>query len=243
MRGLSASDVLEVCERGRDESHARRALVMLAASELGSTPAGFADLTVGRRNTLLLHLRELTFGPRIEGIAACPDCREVLEVSFRTADLALDAAAGSGAWQTMEAAGLEVRFRPATTSDLVAIESLTDATLARRVLIARCVQARRDGRRRSATRLPAGVIAEVARRMSVADAQAVMDLMVWCPSCEREQALAFDIATFLWDELVARAPHLLREVHAIASAYGWDEGHILALSPWRRSAYLGLVGA
>ena len=39
----------------------------------------------------------------------------------------------------------------------------------------------------------------------------------------------------------ARAGALLHEVHRLASAYGWSEAQILALSPARRAQYLALV--
>ena len=39
----------------------------------------------------------------------------------------------------------------------------------------------------------------------------------------------------------AWAVRLLGEVHELASAYGWREHDVLALSPWRRQAYLQMV--
>jgi hypothetical protein len=33
----------------------------------------------------------------------------------------------------------------------------------------------------------------------------------------------------------------VREVHLLASAYGWRESDILAMTPWRRQLYLELV--
>ena len=33
----------------------------------------------------------------------------------------------------------------------------------------------------------------------------------------------------------------LRDVHTLASTYGWREADILALSPWRRQYYLALI--
>jgi hypothetical protein len=50
-----------------------------------------------------------------------------------------------------------------------------------------------------------------------------------------------DTAALLWDEITARAGALLHEVHRLASAYGWSEAQILALSPARRARYLALV--
>ena len=52
----------------------------------------------------------------------------------------------------------------------------------------------------------------------------------------------FDIATVLWTELAGLARSLIEEVDALASAYGWSEREILALSGRRRRAYLELAG-
>jgi hypothetical protein len=48
--------------------------------------------------------------------------------------------------------------------------------------------------------------------------------------------------SFLWSEIHSWAQRLLRDVHAIAAAYGWREGDILAMNPLRRQAYLELIG-
>jgi hypothetical protein len=34
---------------------------------------------------------------------------------------------------------------------------------------------------------------------------------------------------------------MLRDVHALATAYGWREADIVAMSPWRRQVYLDMV--
>ncbi len=54
-------------------------------------------------------------------------------------------------------------------------------------------------------------------------------------------SVAFDIVSFLWNELNAWAIRTLREVHILASAYGWSETDILAMSPWRRQFYLEVL--
>ena len=53
--------------------------------------------------------------------------------------------------------------------------------------------------------------------------------------------MPLDVAAFFWTELNAWAVRLLREIHALASAYGWREADILALSPKRRDLYLELI--
>jgi hypothetical protein len=64
-----------------------------------------------------------------------------------------------------------------------------------------------------------------------------------CPQCAHQWQAPLDIVSFLWSEVHAWAIRLLREIHELASAYGWSEAEILALSPWRRRAYLELVNA
>ena len=78
--------------------------------------------------------------------------------------------------------------------------------------------------------------------MAAADPQADVELALSCPACGHAWPAAFDIASFLWTEVDAWARVLLHEIHALASAYGWREADILALSPRRRRAYLELIG-
>ena len=55
--------------------------------------------------------------------------------------------------------------------------------------------------------------------------------------------MPFDIVSFFWREIEEFAIRTLREIHALARAYGWAEDQILALSPTRRRCYLEMVGA
>jgi hypothetical protein len=72
------------------------------------------------------------------------------------------------------------------------------------------------------------------------DAEAPLDFI--CPSCGHQWRAFFDIAAFFWAEIAAQARRLLREVHILASAYGWREADILAMSARRRQAYLEMIG-
>jgi hypothetical protein len=77
--------------------------------------------------------------------------------------------------------------------------------------------------------------------MAERDPGAVTELRLSCPACGRDYVVSFDIASFLWSEIEAKAPRLLLEVHDLASAYGWAEAEILALAPWRRSFYRAMA--
>jgi hypothetical protein len=49
------------------------------------------------------------------------------------------------------------------------------------------------------------------------------------------------MAAFLWAEIEARARRLLREVHILATAYGWTEAEVLSLGENRRARYVERV--
>jgi hypothetical protein len=62
-----------------------------------------------------------------------------------------------------------------------------------------------------------------------------------CPACRCEWQGLFEIATFLWAEVRARARRLLQEVDAIARTYGWSEADILRMTDARRQLYLQMA--
>jgi hypothetical protein len=79
--------------------------------------------------------------------------------------------------------------------------------------------------------------------MEEADPLAAIQLALSCPECGYQWQATFDIESFFWSEINAWANRTLHEVHALASRYGWCERDILAMSPWRRQAYLNMVHA
>jgi hypothetical protein len=89
--------------------------------------------------------------------------------------------------------------------------------------------------------LPDSVIQAVLERMGHADPQANLEIELSCPACSHNWQETFDIVSFLWSEITAWAIRILREVHVLASAYGWREADILAMNPRRRQAYLELI--
>ncbi|MEU9793171.1 hypothetical protein AB0E27_21515 [Streptomyces sparsogenes] len=120
------------------------------------------------------------------------------------------------------------------------------AALARRLLLARCtVSATRAGRPVPADqlptlRLPEAVQRRIAEAAERADPAAEVTLRIACPECGEATPAELDIASYLWTELDSWARDLLLDVHLLATAYGWSEPEILALSPLRRRYYLEL---
>ena len=91
--------------------------------------------------------------------------------------------------------------------------------------------------------LPEHIVAMMAERMEQADPQANIQLSLQCPACRQESQVTFDIVTYFWNEINTWAHGVLRDVHILATAYGWRESDILSLSPWRRQLYLEMITA
>ena len=190
---------------------------------------------------------------------ACPPvrgCGERLELAVAVADLLVadrlvaDQQAGNGQAGeelgnafSLDAAGYEVRFRLPNSLDLLAVARYQDPGVARQLLLERCLlSVRRNGDDADLAQLPAEVVEATVKRMAQADPQADVQLDLICPACDHRWQAALDIVSFFWRELDTWALRILRDVHVLASAYGWREADILALSPWRRQVYLEMVG-
>ena len=231
--------LFECCE---GESPARRALALLAlASEVPADE--LAELTVGRRDAELLRLRECLFGPRVVSTTACPACGERVELDFDVSDVRVPQEPPLGPL-ALEVDGFTLMVRLPTAGDLAAAAEARGVDGARRSLLERCVvEAHESGEPRAAVGLPDAIVRTLGARLAEADPQAEVRLSLVCPECAHEWEALFDIALFLWRELEAWAERMLREVHALALAYGWREADVLALSAWRRRHYLRLLSA
>jgi hypothetical protein len=215
---------------------AARPLTILGALGDDTDPKRLEQLSIGRRDAELLELRAEAFGDRLDAVADCSACGETLELSIETSELRPSVAPSDREWHVLTSAGFEVRFRLPTTADLVAVVAEADVAHARATLLERCVL---DP---PVEALPDDVRGAIVERMAELDPFATVELELVCPACGEVGSVGLDMTSFLWAELDAAARRTLEDVHLLASAYGWREGEVLALSPERRRAYLELVG-
>lgn len=238
---LDATELLAAWEEGAALPSALRAIRLLTAGWSTTTAEEWLGATIGDRDGWLLSLREELFGHELEGVTRCPSCGESLEVEFRTEDVRAPEH-GAAATVCVTADGCHVEGRLPTSADLVEIGHLAPDD-ARVALLDRCVQvARRDGVDIAAGALPAAVILALGHAMAEADPQTDMNFSLGCPACGHRWSTPFDILSYLWDEIDEWARRLLRDVHVLASAYGWSERDVLGMSAGRRRTYLELAG-
>jgi len=241
---LTAIDLLNLWERGLTNSLINRMLDLLATNYPELTFEQWKAMPLGLRDLRLLEIREVLFGPRLTCLTTCSKCSENLELGFDVAQLyVIPSDAKLAGTYSISVDDCEVQFRLPNSSDLLQISSLPDITLARRSLFERCLlQATRAGNLVSANDISDEIMNATAARLAEIDQQADLQISLSCPACSHQWSTAFDIASFLWTEVNVWALRILDEVHRLASAYGWSEDDILALSPLRRQIYLEMIG-
>jgi hypothetical protein len=244
MRALTADDVIRVWESSHRQNAAERALTVLSAALPEADRHQLERLSLGRRNALLLAVREQLFGSELRAFSECPGCGERLE--FTLDSPAIRRAGPERPAETefeFESEGYRVRFRLLDSLDLSAAAAAGDGESARRILIERCVMdARLGGAVIRPDELNETAVAQLARYLAERDPQAETLIDLACPACGLQSSIPLDIVSFCNTEIGALARRLLREVHVIAGAYGWRESDILAMSARRRGFYLEMLG-
>jgi predicted RNA-binding Zn-ribbon protein involved in translation (DUF1610 family) len=206
-------------------------------------------LTVGDREALLLHLRRLTAGDRMQCVLACPACGEKLDLELKATDLLVPACGEPQerheTWVRAGDAACRIVFRLPTGADQEAAASLarTDVDAAADLLLHRCVESVVDADGSPVQELPAAVREQLPARMAELDAQAELTLRLTCPACSGMFTTIFDVASFLFQEIQADLRHLDHEVHLLAYHYHWSPSDILGLSTRQRRRYLELLDA
>lgn len=248
MRLPSAAELVVLWESGLRLSPVERGLRLLAALFPQTSGEDLAQKTIGERDGWLLTLREQLFGAEVASTVACPQCGEQLELNFSIPEVRdpRGDSPGPAGEAIAYVDGYAIRCRAPTSADLLAVAGVAGAESAQRALLDRCITAIDAGGAPEGSpnlaHLPAAVAAAVAEQMAQVDPQADVRLALVCPACDHRWMAQFDILTFLWSELTDWVQRTLREVHLLASAYGWREADILAMSAWRRQWYLQQIG-
>lgn len=240
MRALTAMSLLAVWERGGTQSAVVQALSLLAAVVPQVELRDLEGLPIGRRDALLLTLRERLFGSRVQTVIRCPKCHDSLDLAFSVDQIRVPMEGESQKEFVSEIDDYEVTFRLPTSEDLLIVRHQTERDSAKELLLERCLlQVLHRGA--VVTEFPRPLTERVIERMAQVDPQGDVQLAVTCAVCGYQWQALFDIASFVWSEIGAWAKRLLRDVHILASAYGWPEENILKMSAWRRQCYLDMV--
>jgi len=197
-------------------------------------------MLIGDRDYLILQLRRLTLGDRVQAIVNCPSCQAKMDVDFDAASIPLESGTPDSATYeiTLQDAAQKtsrtVHFRLPCGADQEAVLSM-DVSEAAETLLRRCLL--NDDAVRLTADEKSRVIAEMQNRAPRID----LELDMSCPECGSGFVMPFDTTAFFLDELRITASQLLREVHCLALYYHWSEGEILRLNRDRRRVYLAML--
>ncbi|MCP3911596.1 MAG: hypothetical protein GY713_11635 [Actinomycetia bacterium] len=205
-----------------------------------------ADLATPDRDRVFAALLDRLVGDRIESTVRCRSCGELFELSFSLAALLehrggfvpTDVVAVSpGRWALD---GTTFRFptghdeQRARDTDNPAVE-----------LRARCLGFADP----SGDTAPADTPGDAAVPTRVEEAMAAMapvlatEIGGECPECGETHAVTFDVQQYTTTLVRLGREQLLRDIHVIASAYGWSRTEILELDRAERRVYSDLIGA
>jgi hypothetical protein len=243
MGTVTAAQLLSAWELTTVEPPARRAAAAVAGCR-GEPLEEVCGWSVAALDAALFDLRAELFGPNADALTDCPECGECLEFELNLIQLTPALSPHPGDMQRV-VGGFTVTARWPSTDDLhfaCADRTPTEASVA---LLERCVVEvlSPGGARLELESVLADVGTDLREWLSGEMEKAEVTIALVCGECGLQFRAPFDIAVFLLSDIDAWADRVLREVHVLASAHGWSEAEILALSPRRRSRYLDLVEA
>jgi hypothetical protein len=244
MLPLSSQALLEVWEDGAQLHLVDRALLVLSRACPEHDYKTLAEMSLGRRDALLIAVRRQSFGDRLDMSAACPSCRERLELSLSCALLLAAPASDAGAdgIERLSSGGYELVLRAPNSHDAAMAAACPNVEAAANLLFSRLVTCVNPAGS-TADEIPQVVQRAAAEQLAAMDPLAEIRLDLSCPGCGHTWQDLLDVASFVWAEICSHAQRLLHEVHEIARAYGWSERDILGMSAMRRTLYLRLVGS
>jgi len=216
----------------------RPALVtaLLAACAAPADAGHWWQRPVGERiSALLALLRDREGTGTVASTIRCeaPGCGARLEIDLPLAPLAV-APPPSPTIAVARDEGDPLELRRPTGDDLRAWRTLRPGSREQAVMaMLACLSVSGEPRAEDA--------APAAEALAEADPLVAFTVVCACPTCGHEAEYEIDLEGLALQRLAAHQRALLRDVHTLASRYGWSEAQILALTPGRRARYRELI--
>lgn len=219
-----------------DRDRPRLVTELLARCANGADAGFWWAQPVAARSAALLRLVAATDGVReLPFSACCPACSETFEFALPLATLQ-EGTDDDGPIQVRLQRGADIRLRRPTGNDLRCWRLARPATrdLARRLMLDELLL---EGQVQPEDE------AELSAAVAALDPLVALAVACDCPACGAASEVPIDLDDTALNRLAARQRALLREVHCLASRYGWSEAQVMALPPTRRAQYLALIEA
>jgi hypothetical protein len=227
-----------------------RLLVEVPGTSVG--PGSAWQLAISDRDRLLAAIYRSCFDDHVESDVTCAECGQTSEVRFSLAALVASVMSGGDEGRGETVAGPDsscayslpdgVRFRLPTSDDQRAIVGLP-VEQRRVALLRRCILHDGGGEHRTASDFSSEVLDRVEAAMAKVGPTLDLDLPTTCHECGAVHDVRFDIQHFMQAAFAHEARFLVREIHYLASTYGWSLREILDLTRDDRRAFVRLVAA
>ncbi len=215
-------------------------------------------LLVGDRQYLLLKLREITFGQRVQASIPCPwpDCGKRMDIDFQTSDVPVKKAEVDSLIYEMalspeavephdEGAANQrsVRFRLPNGGDqeMLAPWFAQNEAETLTLLLSRCLVSLGDEQtpsRETIHALSPMARMEIEQQMAILMPGIELTMDAQCPECGREFIVPFELQDFFFGEFQTSPDMLRREVHYLAFHYHWSESEIMNMTRDKRRGYI-----
>lgn len=213
-----------------------------------------SELLVADRDFIMLMLRQMTFGDRVESTLPCPwpECGQKIDIDFRISQIPITRCAVLAASYEIELIGNrgepkhKVEFRLPNGSDQVALSAIVDnnEALALSGLLNRCITQIDSDAKPVANfleSLSANHRLQIDKAMEAVAPNLDLTMELVCPQCKRQFVAPFQIQDFFFGELQIDNELLLREVHYLAFHYHWSESDILEMPKSKRRRYIDVL--
>jgi hypothetical protein len=197
-------------------------------------PGSAAQLTAADRDRLLAAIFQRNYGRQVVSTLICSACGQVFDLDFDLPEL-LETISSPRAQVVFERLGESYtlpdgsQFRLPTGEDEMAIAQLSPDQ-AVHTLLQRCLPGQE-------IQAPEVIQAAMRAIAPLAD----LELEAGCPGCGQAQPVHFNLQHYLLASIYSEQPRLAREVHLLATAYGWGMEEILSLTRSQRRIYVALI--
>ncbi|MCY1337891.1 hypothetical protein D9M71_51590 [compost metagenome] len=219
-----------------DRDRPRLVTALLSQCGSGTDAAYWWARPVGQRSAALLKLVAATDGVHsLPFTAQCAACGEAFEFELQLAAL-LDSVDDEAPIRVELGPDRQATLRRPTGDDLRRWRLAQPATRAEalRLMLDSLLL---EGR------VAPEDAAQLSQVIAAADPLVALSVACDCPACGADSEVPIDLDDTALARLGARQRALLRDVHCLASRYGWSEAQIMALPPARRAHYLALIEA
>lgn len=213
------------------------------------------DLIIGDRERLLLNLRLLTLGDRIECNLECPspDCGKKMDLELSIGNLLPPPVPVEtrNIERDIQVKGLNftVIFRLPTVRDLEfsVLRDSSGPVSSSEHFFRNCIQELHADSKASISMdeldstIRTALRSELVVIMKELDPMSEITLRITCPNCGHEFSSTLDPTSIFTSEIRNRARMFYKEVHTLAFHYHWSESDIISMTSKKRRLYLDLL--